>query len=158
MSQYFLKPFEALGGNINVDKLVPARVDLSKLSDVLKNDFVKKAVYDKFSEKVNNIDTSGFVLKNMYDTDKTELENKIPDTSGLIIMTDYNAKITEIESKIPGISGLATSSSLTTVESKIPIISSLVKKQIITQKLLKSKINLQTIIMTNILLLQSLII
>ena len=43
--------------------------------------------------KVNNIDTSGFVLKAKYDTDKSELENKIPDTSGLVKKTDYNAKI-----------------------------------------------------------------
>ena len=29
-----------------VDKLVPVPVDLRKLSDVLKNDFVKKSVYN----------------------------------------------------------------------------------------------------------------
>ena len=34
--------------------------------------------------KVDNIDTSSFVLKTKYSTDKTELENKIPDTSGLV--------------------------------------------------------------------------
>ena len=38
-------------------------VDLSKLSDVVRTDVVKKAVYDKLVEKVNNTDTSGFVLK-----------------------------------------------------------------------------------------------
>ena len=65
-------------------------------------------MYDKLLEKVNNIDTSGFVLKAKYDTDKSELENKIPDTSGLVKNTDYNAKITEIENKIPSIGGLAT--------------------------------------------------
>ena len=32
---------------LDIDKLVPVRVDLSKLSDVVKNDVVKKAVYDK---------------------------------------------------------------------------------------------------------------
>ena len=84
MSQYFLKPYEPFGGDINVkvdlsnyatkadiknishvdtssfalktnlaslktevdkldiDKLVPVPVDLSKLSDVVKNGFVKK--------------------------------------------------------------------------------------------------------------------
>ena len=35
---------------------------------------VKKAVYDKLAAKVNNIDTSDFVLKTKYDTGKTELE------------------------------------------------------------------------------------
>ena len=97
MRQYFPKPFESFGGNINVkvdlsnyatkadienvtlantsnfalktnltslktevdkldiDKLLPVPVDLSKLSDAVKNDVVKKAVYDKLVAKVNNI-------------------------------------------------------------------------------------------------------
>ena len=67
-----------------MDKLVPVPGDLSKLSDVLKNDFVKKTVYDKLVAKVNNIDTSGFVLKTKYDTDKSELENKIPDVTDFV--------------------------------------------------------------------------
>ena len=44
---------------------------------VVKNDVIKKAVYDKLVEKVNNIDISGFVLKTKYQTDKLELEKKI---------------------------------------------------------------------------------
>ena len=55
---------------LDIDKLVPVPVDLSKLSDVVKN-VVKKTVYDKLVAKVNSIDTSGFVLKAKYDTDKT---------------------------------------------------------------------------------------
>ena len=69
---------------------------------------LKKTVYDKLVAKVNNIDTSKFVLKTKYDTDKSKLENKIPDTSGLLKKTDYNVKITDIESKIPEVSNLAT--------------------------------------------------
>ena len=38
---------------------MPIPVDLSKLSDVVKNDVVKKDVYHKLVAKVNNIDTSG---------------------------------------------------------------------------------------------------
>ena len=90
---------------LDIDKLAPVPVDLSKLSDVVKNDVVKKTVYDKLVAKVNNIDTSDFVLKTKYSTDKTELENKIPD-----------------------ISNLATKTALTTVENKIPSVSNLVKK------------------------------
>ena len=60
--------------------LVP--IDVTKLTDVVKNDAVKKTVYDKLVAKVNCIDTSGFVLKTRYDTDKSEIENEIPDTSG----------------------------------------------------------------------------
>ena len=81
-------------------------------------------VYDKFVAKVNNIDTSDFVLKTKYNTDKTELENKIPDVSNLV----KKAKLTELENKIPDVSSLATKTALTAVENKIPSVSSLVKK------------------------------
>ena len=107
---------------------MPVSVDLSKLSDVVKNDVVKKDVYDKLVAKVNNIDTSGFVLKTKYDTDNSELENKIPDTSGLVKKTDYNTKITEIQVKIPDVGNLATKTALTTVENKIPNVGNLVEK------------------------------
>ena len=68
---------------LDINKLVPVPVDLSKLSDVVKN-VVKKTVYDKLVAKVNSIDTSAFVLKTKYDTDKTELEKKIPNTGVLV--------------------------------------------------------------------------
>ena len=111
MGQYFPKPYEPLGGDVNIkvvlsnyatktdlknishvdvssfalksnlaglktevgkldiDKLAPIPVDLSKLSDVVKND-VKKTEYSKLVAKVNKIDTTGFVLKTTDDTDK----------------------------------------------------------------------------------------
>ena len=170
MSQYFPKPYEPFGGNINVrvdlfnyatkddiknithvdssnfalktnlanlknevdkldvDKLKPVPTDLSKLSDVVKIDVVKKTDYNKLVTKVDNIYTSRFVLKTMNDADRSELENKIPDTSDLAKKTDCNTKITEIEGKISDISNLATKAALTTVENKIPNISNLVKK------------------------------
>ena len=108
---------------------MPVPVYLSKLSHLVKNDVVKKDVYDKLVTKVNNIDTSGFVLKTKYDADKSELENKIPDTSGLAKKTDYNTKITEIEGKIPDISNLATKTALATGENKISNVNNLVKKK-----------------------------
>ena len=43
-----------------------------------------KRLYDKLLAKVNNSDTSGFVLKTKYNADKTMLEKKIPDTSKLV--------------------------------------------------------------------------
>ena len=58
---------------------------MSKLSDVGKNDVVKKDVYDELVVKVNNIDTSDFVLKTKYNTGKTELENKIPDVTVILL-------------------------------------------------------------------------
>ena len=69
---------------LDIDKLAPVPVDLSKLSDVVKNDVVKKTVYDKLVTKVNNIDTSDFVLKTKYQLDKTELEKKIPGVTGFV--------------------------------------------------------------------------
>ena len=94
------------------------------MSDVVKNDVVKKAVYDKLAEKVNNIDTNDFVLKSKSQIDKTELEKKIPD------MTDFvkKSKLAELENKIPDVSNLATKTALTTVESKIFSFCSLVEK------------------------------
>ena len=45
----------------DIDKLAPVPVHLGKLSDVVKNDVVKKTASDKLVAKVNKIDTSGFV-------------------------------------------------------------------------------------------------
>ena len=81
---------------LDIDKLAPVTVDLIKLSDVVKNDVVKKAVFNKWATKVNGIDTSNFVLKSKYQTDKTKLENKIPDVSNLAAKT----ALTAVENKI----------------------------------------------------------
>ena len=89
---------------------------MSKLSDLVKNDVVKKTVYDKLVAKVDNFDTSDFVLKTKYQTDKTELEDKISDVSNLV----KKRKLTELEKRIPDISNLATKTTLSTVENKIP--------------------------------------
>ena len=120
---------------IVVDKLKTVSVDLSKISNAVNNEVVKKTVYDKLVAKVNNTDAIGLVLKIKYDTDKSILEKKIsdaykkfPDTSRLVKKTNYNAKITEIETKITSIRGLATNSTLTAAENKIPDVSNLVKK------------------------------
>ena len=84
---------------------------------------LKKDVY-KLVTKVNNIDTSDFVLKGKYDRDKKELEDKIPNVSDFL----KKGKLTELENKIPDISNLATKTALTTAENKIPSVSNLVKK------------------------------
>ena len=109
---------------VKIDKLAPVPVDLSKLSDVVKNDVVKKTVYDKLVAKVNNIDTSDFVLKTKYQTDKTELEKKIPNVTDFV----KKAKLTELENKIPDVNSLATKTALSAVENKIPSVSNSVKK------------------------------
>ena len=126
---------------------------MSKLSNVVKNDVVKKAVYNELATKVNNIDTNDFVLKTKYQTDKTELEKKIPNVTDFV----KKAKLTELENKIPDVSNLATKIALAAVENKIPSVSSLVEKQTMTQKLLSFKRNLLIMIMRSMLLLRSLI-
>ena len=109
---------------LGIGRLAPVPVDLSKLGDVVKNDVFKKIVYDKLAAKVNNVDTSEFVLKTKYQRDKTELEKKFPDVTNFVKKT----KLTELENKIPDINGLATKTALSAVENKIPSVSSLVKK------------------------------
>ena len=64
---------------LDIAKLKPVPNDLAKLSNVVKNDDVKKTEYNKFVTKVDDIDTTGFVLKTKYDNDKTDLEKKISD-------------------------------------------------------------------------------
>ena len=101
---------------------------------MVNNNVVKKTVYDKLVAKVNNIDTSRFVLKIKYDTDKSNLEKLVVQTKKFLMLvdllkkTDYNSKITKIESKIPSVSGLATDSASTAAENKIPNVTNLVKK------------------------------
>ena len=59
---------------------------MAKLSNVVKNDVVKKIEYDKLVTKVNNIDTTGFVLKTKYDTDKSDLEKEISDAEKRLLI------------------------------------------------------------------------
>ena len=46
---------------LDIDRLAPVPNDLAKISNVVKNDVVKKTVYDKLIAKVNNNDITGFV-------------------------------------------------------------------------------------------------
>ena len=84
-------------GKLDIDKLEPVPVDLIKLSDVVKNDVIKKTDYNaKITEIENKIpDISSLATKTALNT----VENKIPNTSGLVKKTDYIAKITETEGK-----------------------------------------------------------
>ena len=121
---------------IEADKLETVPVDLAKLSNVVKNDVIKKTEYDKLVATVNGIDNTKFVSRTKYEKDGSDFEDKIhkidkkkiPDVTNLVKKTDFNTKVTEIEGKIPDISNLATKSALTVVENKIPGVSSLVKK------------------------------
>ena len=106
---------------LDVDKIVPALVDLSKLCDVVKNDVIKK------DAKIKNI------------------EDKIPDITNLATTTTtLNAKINEVKNKILNITDLATTADLTAVENKIPNVSNLVKKTDYNTKISETKNEITT--------------
>ena len=58
-----LTSFKTEVDKLDIDKFAPVPDDLSKLSDVAKNDVVKKIVHDKLVAKANSMDTIRFVLK-----------------------------------------------------------------------------------------------
>ena len=127
---------------IDIDKLKTVPNDLAKLSNVVKNDVVKKTSYNTLKIKVDAIDTSGFVTRIKFATDTNTLDDKIdkiemkiPDVTKLAtksnvtyLITEAKDKIDKIDKKIPDISGLASKTALTAVEGKIPDVSTLVKK------------------------------
>ena len=76
---------------LDVVKLLPALVDLSKLSDVVKNDVVKRDVYNAKIEK---------------------MEYRVPVITNLDTKTTLNAKINKVKEEFPNITNLATNASL----------------------------------------------
>ena len=92
---------------LDIDKLAPVPADLSKLSDVVKNDVDKK---------------------DLYNTKIKDTESKIRDITNLANSTTLNAKINEVKNKIPNITILVIVTALTAGENKIPNGSNLVKK------------------------------
>ena len=103
---------------IDADKLKTVPVDLAKLSNVVKNDAVKKTDYNT---KVTSIETQiAGVTKNTLNnlTDITKL--KTVDTSNFVLKTKLASDVTTLENKIdtvdkkiPDVSGLATKTNLT---------------------------------------------
>ena len=122
---------------IDTDKLKTVPNDLAKLSNVVKNDVAKKNTYNTLKNKVDAIDTSGFVTRtkftsdtNVLDEKNDKIEKKIPDISGLATKSSVTRLITEqedctdkVKKKNSDISGLASKTELTVVESKIPDVS-----------------------------------
>ena len=90
---------------LDTDKLANVQVDLSKLSNAVKNDVVKKAVYNAkikttHNAKINEVKGEIPSITNLATTTAfTAVENKIPNVSNLVKKTDYNRKVNEIEKK-----------------------------------------------------------
>ena len=137
---------------IDVDKLKTAPVNLAKLSNVVKNEVVKKTDYNA---KVTNIEGQiARVTKNTFDNlgDITKL--KALDTSNFVLktklasdVTTLKNKIDAVDKKIPDISALATKTSLndylqtSTFNSKVTEVENKIKDTDIIAKSANTKAN-----------------
>ena len=131
---------------IDTEKLQTVPDDLAKLSNVVKNDVVKKTTYNTLKNKVDAIDTSKFVSRTKFTTDTNapndkidKVEKKIIDISGLATKSRVTRLINEqedytdtVKKIIPDISGLASKTELTAVENKIPDVSGLATASVLT--------------------------
>ena len=62
---------------IDAVKLKTVPVDLAKLSNMVKNDVIKKTKYNKLVTNVDNIDTTNFVSRTKFEKDGSDFEDKI---------------------------------------------------------------------------------
>ena len=84
--------------NLDVGKLISVPVDLSKLSGVVKDDVIKRDVYNA---KIKNIEDKIPDITNLAATAAlTTAENKIPNVSNLVKKANYDAKISKVEKSI----------------------------------------------------------
>ena len=132
--------------NIDTGELKTVPNDLAKLSNVVKNNVVKKTEYNTLKNKVDAIDTSGFVTRTKFTTDTNALnykfdkiEKKIPDIGRLATKSSVTCLITEqkdytdkVKKKISDISRLVSKTELAAVENKIPDVSGLVTASALT--------------------------
>ena len=146
---------------IVTDKLKTVPDDLAKLSNVVKNDVVKKTEYNTLKNKVDAIDTSGFVSRTKFTADTNALvdkidkvEKKISDITSLATKSSVTRLITEqedytdkVNKKVPDISGLASKTELTAVENKIPDATGLVKKSDYTAEIILIKMIMSLILL-----------
>ena len=137
---------------IDTDKLNAVPTDLAKLSNVVKNDVVKKTDYNT---KVTNIENQiAGVTKNTIDNLADITKLKAVDTSNFVLKTklacDVNTlenKIDGVEEKIPDISGLVIKTSLTsylqtaTFNSKVTEVENKIKATDIIAKSANTKAN-----------------
>ena len=119
-----------------VDKIYTGKLktvpdDWAKLSNVVKNDVVKKTAYNALKSKVDGIDVSKYVGRTKYETDGKAIydkidvvEKKIPVLTDFVTTARFNHEknllatktaLTPVENKIPDISTLATKTSLSSL-------------------------------------------
>ena len=103
---------------LDVIKLVPVPVDLSKLSDVVKNDVIKK---DAYIAKIKNIEDKIPYITNLatnttLNSKINEVKKEVPSITNLASTAALNAKTNEVKDKVPNITNTACTTALTTVE------------------------------------------
>ena len=137
---------------IDTDKLKTVPADLAKLSNVVKNDVVKKTDY---STKVTSIEAQiAGLSKNTVDNLADITKLKAIDTNNFVTRTKFSAdtnslddKIDGVEKRIPDISGLATKTSLnsylpsSTFNSKVTEVENKIKAADIIAKSANTKAN-----------------
>ena len=112
MSKTNLAALKTEVNKIDADKLKTVPVDLAKISNVVKNEVVKKTDYNAKVTKSNSVTKN--TLDNLGDITKL----KAMDTSNFVLKTKLASDVTTLENKIdgveknPDISGLATKTSL----------------------------------------------
>ena len=123
---------------IDTDKLKAVPDDLAKLSNVVKNDVVKKTDYNTLKSKVDGIDVSKYVGRTKYETDGKAIYDKIDAVEKKIpVLTDFvTTACFNREKKL-----LATKTALTIVENKIPDVSTLATKTCLSSLLPVSTFN-----------------
>ena len=127
---------------VDIDKLVHIPVDISKISDVVKNNVVKKDVYNA---KIKNIedktpDISNVATNSSLKAKINEFKGEISSVTKVATNAYLNAKINEVKDEILNITNLVSTTALTAAENKMPKIKNLVKKLTITQNLVKLKV------------------
>ena len=158
MSQYFPKPYEPFGGDINVKvdlSNYATKADIKNIWHVDTSSFALKTNLANLKTEVDKLDSNklvpvpidlcklsdvaknDFVKKDVYDELVAKVNNI--NTSGFVLKTEYDTD----KSKLDKI--------------KYLVLVVLLKKQIMILKLQKLKINFIIIIMINLLLLQNLI-
>ena len=133
--------FAALKTEVDItdtDKLKTVPDDLAKLSNVVKNDVVKKTDYNTLKSKVDGIDVSRYVGRTKYEADGKAIYDKIDAVAKKIpVLTDFVTTARFNHEK----NLLATKAALATVENKIPDVSTLATKTSLSSLLLVSTFN-----------------
>ena len=154
MGQYFPKPYEPFGRDINVTvdlSNYATKGDVKNVTHVDTSSFALKTNLANLKTEVDKLDIDKLATvpvdlsklsnvkihvakKTSYDKLVAKVDNI--DTSDLVKKTDYNTKISEIDDKIPGTSTLIKkteyNTKITEIEGKIPDISGLATKTALT--------------------------